>query len=502
MKYRATIFTACILLSAILLVILFFHPSSPSNEQSIPSSSNLDEYRFVFKNCWFEVPWQENIRCGELHTAVSTGSFVLPVVIIEDNSYEKKSDVVFYLQGGPGSSADLTDEGIAYWLRWRDNMALGRDLIIMDPRGTGRSRPVLQCREYDELSLAMLKRNTTVLEELREGYTMLDRCFAQLRKVKPPFNSEHYGTQRHAQDVRALMELLPYEQWNLLGVSYGTRVAIEAANVRAESKNNPVRSVILDSVYPPNRGGVTSFPAVLDRAFANFFQWCKTTKSCATDLPIELALDAVLTQLRATPVTLTVARRNGDIPVELVVNDHRFMSAVFSALYSKHQWSRIPDAINAVLDNDSRALLSLMEPFVESALDDDFYSLVFMAVDCRDHGISSREAYQQELEKYPRWREYTSDLWQYQACHFLSEGSAAIASTSVFPDVPALILAGELDPITPVEWAQSLHREWPSSHLHVVPDTGHAVINSDDCVYQSLRSFLDEPTKSVSFCEE
>ncbi|HSX84721.1 MAG TPA: alpha/beta fold hydrolase, partial [Cellvibrio sp.] len=333
-------------------------------------------------------------------------------------------------------------------------------------------------------------------------YTVLDRCFAQLRKVKPPFNPEHYGTQPHAQDVRALMELLPYEQWNLLGVSYGTRVAIEAANVRAESKNNPVRSVILDSVYPPNRGGVTSFPAVLDRAFANFFQWCKATESCATDLPIELALDAALSQLREAPVTLTVARRNGDIPVELVVNDHRFMSAVFSALYSKHQWSSIPAAINAVLDNDNRALLSLMEPFVASALDEGFYSLAFMAVDCRDHGISSREAYQQELEKYPRWREYTSDLWQYQACHFLSEGSAAIASTSVFPDVPALILAGELDPITPVEWAQSLHREWPGSQLHVVPNTGHAVINSDDCVYQSLRSFLDEPTKPVVFCGE
>ena len=502
MRYRATIFTACILLSAVLLVILFFHPTAPSNEQSTPSSLNLDEYRVVFKNCWFEVPWQENIRCGELHTAASTGSFVLPVVIIEDPGYDKKPDAVFYLQGGPGAGAGLDDEDIAYWLRWRDNMALGRDLILMDPRGTGRSHPALQCREYDELSLAVLKRNATVLEELREGYTVLDGCFAQLRKAKPPFNPEHYGTQRHAQDVRALMKLLPYEQWNLLGVSYGTRVAIEAANVHAGLKNNPVRSLILDSVYPANRGGVTSFPAVLDRAFANFFQWCEATESCATDLPIELALDAALSQLREAPVTLTVARRNGDIPVELVVNDHRFISAVFSALYSKHQWPRIPNAINAVIDNDNRALLSLMEPFVENALDDGFYSLVFMAVDCRDHGISSREAYQQELEKYPRWREYTSDLWQYQACHFLAEGSVAVASTLALPDVPALILAGKLDPITPVEWAQSLHREWPNSQLHVVPNTGHAVINSDDCVYQSLRSFLDEPTKPVVFCGE
>ena len=155
MKYRATIFTTCILLSAVLLVILFFHPTTPSNEQSTPSSSTLDEYRVVFKNCWFEVPWQENIRCGELHTAASTGSFVLPVVIIEDPGYDKKPDAVFYFQGGPGAGAGLNDEGIAYWLRWRDNMALGRDLILMDPRGTGRSRPALQCREYDELSLAV-----------------------------------------------------------------------------------------------------------------------------------------------------------------------------------------------------------------------------------------------------------------------------------------------------------------------------------------------------------
>lgn len=496
---RRSIFAVGVLALAVIAWIVYLG-SSPATRQALPAA---DEYRFMSTHCWFEIPWQETIRCGELHAPLSSGGFILPVVIIEDTGYENKTDAVFYLQGGPGASAGLHKDGIAYWLRWRNNMALGRDLILMDPRGTGRSQPQLHCRDYDELSLAVLKRNTLLLEELQEGYAVLDRCFDQLRNAQQPFNPEHYGTQHHARDVNALMDLLPYEQWNLIGVSYGTRVAIEAAKISARKdtqEHHPVRSMILDSVYPANRGGVTSFPAVLDRAFTNFFEWCSRTDTCATDQPVEQALAAALKQLRAAPVTLTVPRRDGEIPVDLVVNDHRFMSAVFSALYSKHQWPRIPAAIHAVFNNDAPALLPLMEPFVESALDEDFYSLVFMAVDCRDHGISSREAYQQALEAHPRWRNYTADLWQYQACHLLPTASTPIASTTALPDVPTLILAGELDPITPVEWAQSLHHEWPGSQLHVVPETGHAVINTDDCVYQSLRSFLDEPSERVEFC--
>lgn len=490
---------ALVLIGTVLLLI-YSDSSSDIPPAAQPPAST--DYRVVFKNCWFNVPWQENIRCAELHTAASTGGFVLPVVIIKDNSNAKKTDAVFYLQGGPGSSANLDNDGITYWLRWRDTMELGRDLVLMDPRGTGRSRPALQCPAYDELSRTILKRNVNLHEELREGYAVLEQCFASLRQAQQPFNPEDYGTQRHAQDVRALMALLPYDQWNLLGVSYGTRVAMETAKQPSVDGVSQIRSLILDSVYPPGRGGVTSFPAVLDLAFRNFFQWCAETETCRTHQPIEQALDAALKQLHKTPITLTIPRRDGEVPVDIVVNDHRFISAVFSALYSKHQWHRIPAAITAVQGGDQRALLSLMEPFVHSALSEDFYSLVFMAVDCRDHGISAREDYQQELEKYPRWQKYTQDLWQYQACHIISAAKAVSASPTVLPEVPVLILAGALDPITPVEWAEFLHQEWPGSHLHIVPDAGHAIINSDDCIYQSLRSFLDEPTESIEVCGE
>lgn len=493
MRPALIIVGAVAVLSAILMAVDFRATSTSQPEQVSPDP---ERYRLVFRHCWFEAPWQETIRCADLHTPASTGSFILPVVIIEDRGAGKPREAVFYLQGGPGSSADLDQDGIAYWLRWRDTMALGRDLVLLDPRGTGRSTPVLQCQAYDELSLSILKRNVSVLEELREGYAVLEQCFAQLRQAAQPFDPDHYGTLRHAQDVGALLDLLPYDQWNLLGVSYGTRVALEVARQREDQ----VRSLVLDSVYPLDQGGMLGFPAVLDQAFRNFFQWCE--EQCGVQRSIERSLELALRQLRDAPMTLTVPRRDGEAPVDLVINDHRFISAVFAALYSKHRWSRIPEAIDAVLDNNPSALMPIMEPFVHMALSEDFFSLVFMAVDCRDHGISSQEAYQQELEKYPRWQDYTRDLWHYQACHFISAEPAVQVAPSALPPVPGLLLAGELDPITPAAWAENLHQQWPESQLHVLPDTGHAVINTDDCVYQSLRSFIDEPSRPVSLCGE
>lgn len=469
-----------------------------SERRSTTAPMEDDSYRFLSVPCWFDAPWQETVRCGELHTPASTGKFILPVVIIGDNSSLTQSDPVFYLQGGPGSSAGLDTDGIRYWLNWRDSMALGRDLIVMDPRGVGRSRPSLSCKAYDEFSLSVLTRDTSVEGELAEGHEILQRCFLALNNNEAFFKPQYYGTYLHAQDVAALMRLLPYQQWNLLGVSYGTRVALEAAN-----QSDNVRSLLLDSVYPVGRGGVQSFPAVMDQAFANFFTWCSTEVSCSPRTStIEEVLKQVLIKLKKHPLIVTVPRRDGEVPVNLVVNDHRFISALFSSLYNKHQWPKIPKALAAALDGNSQGLLPLMEPFIHNALDDDFNGLVFMAVDCRDHTISTEEEYQLEVNKYPLWMDYTRDLWRYQACHFLRAPLESAELQKNLPQVPALILAGELDPITPLAWAQELHRQWPGSQFYSDPDTGHAVINSDECIYQSLRGFFDDPHKKVEFCAE
>jgi len=57
-------------------------------------------------------------------------------------------------------------------------------------------------------------------------------------------------------------------------------------------------------------------------------------------------------------------------------------------------------------------------------------------------------------------------------------------------DVPALILSGELDPVTPPRWGESVASQWKRSKHVVVPGAGHGTATIG-CVMQVMARFLD-----------
>lgn len=476
--------------------VYFFWPKAGMSVSDAPP----DEYRFVSVPCWFDVPRMEDIRCGELHTPVSSGAFALPVVRILDSSSGHRADPIIYLQGGPGGSARLNSEGIESWLNWLHYAKLGRDFILMDPRGVGRSRPALTCAAYDQYNIKVLRENIPIQQELVEGSEIVAQCFEGL--ARKGFKPEHYGTVRSAQDLRALMVLLTeqnpqYRAWNLLGVSYGTRLAIEAAR-----EFPAVRALVLDSVYPAGYGGLQTWPELFDQSLNRFFSWCTTDADCKPEnnqvmlARLLLALDV----LREQPMELSVARWNGEAPVSLVLNDYRFLSAVFAATYSHHDWVHIDSSIEAAIQRDRAGVHTLVESFINNALADSFSGLAFFAVDCIDNPVQSEDEYQNTVARYPQFSRYMKALWQYQPCHFLAEEGGQGLQDGVLPEVPALLLSGELDPITPVEWAEVLHSQWPDSQLMRLKNVGHAVINSEACVHENLYLFLDAPKARFVAC--
>jgi pimeloyl-ACP methyl ester carboxylesterase len=462
-----------------------------------------DDYVYIDTRCWFSVPNQSEIRCGELHTPKTDGGFKLPVVRIIDRSPDHQPDSVIYLSGGPGGSARLHDEGIQQWQNWLDYAGLSRDLILMETRGVGHSKPALTCSAYDRFSLSALKFNLSLKQELAQGYDVIKQCFADFSGEQ--YTLDKYSTRKSAEDLQALMRLLAQKnpedkRWNLLGVSYGSRLAVVAA-----SDFPLVRSMILDSVYPPGYGGAHEWPTLLNQSLTRYAHWCETTEICASSLAQDQhfidRLKIALTTLRLQPVTLTVPRWDGEVPIELVLNDHRFLSAVFAALYDSDDWLIIPRAVEAAIARNVNGLSDLVEPFINNAFSEDFNGLVFTAVDCHDHPLSAEADYLKNLKQYPLIADYTRDLWRYQACHFLSKEKALELEPIVAPSQPTLLLAGRLDPITPVEWAQELHTKWPNSQLTIVEDIGHGVIGSEPCIQRNLRAFLDAPTHPFTRCE-
>lgn len=490
-------------LGCTVLLAAFFWMQKQSDVQPALEQNN---YKLVKKNCWFDVPWPRTITCGDLHTPINSGSFILPVVIIQDDSANHQPDPLVYLAGGPGASSRLHAEGINEWLNWMTYANLGRDLILMDPRGTGRASPQLQCAAFNRFNQALLRLHLPLVEELEQSFRITKRCFEQLAETKTPIKTEYFGSVQSAADVRGLIAQLDYTHWNVLGVSYGTRLALEIARQEITAPQPArLRSMVLDSVYPAGFGGVQTWPQVLDDAFQNFFRQCATREACIKPLQAlqyqslaDLFIQT-LHVLQQEPQELTIRRWDGEVPVNFLVNDHRFVSASFAAIYDPERWPDITAAIYAVHHHQPEDLKPLVEPFINNSFSPDFNSLAFMAVDCADNPVMAEQDYLASVDIFPLLGDYTKDQWRYQICQVLPGNKNSFLSL-IKPQVPTLMLSGKLDPITPVGWAEDLKTRWPEVQILVREKIAHAVLGSDPCVLAHIGEFFNNPTHPFVVC--
>jgi len=263
----------------------------------------------------------------------------------------------------------------------------------------------------------------------------------------------------------------------------------------------------LDSIYPAGYGGVQTWPQVLDTAMQGFFTGCENSPACGykqqPTIPLSERFIKVLNQLQQHPMELTVVRWDGEAPITFLVNDHRFLSASFAAIYDPEDWPKILTALTAVEQGKTEGLKPLIEPYLNNAFNGDFNSLTFMAVDCADNTIRLQQEYADMVAQFPLLAEYTRDQWRYQTCHALYGAEPHDNSLRLVPsDLPSLLLAGRLDPITPVQWAEELHALMPHSQLMIRDHLAHSVLSSDSCLLGNLQHFFDKPTEKFSACDK
>ncbi|WP_041523519.1 alpha/beta hydrolase [Gilvimarinus agarilyticus] len=446
---------------------------------------------------WQEAPCPPatdvEVTCGRWHTP--GGQFKLPVVVVHYRGADKQAEPILYLQGGPGAGADINDgRALERWRDWRDFAGLRRDLVLIDRRGTGASTPLPVCHAYERFSADVLRRNLSLQQEWLEARQVLQQCLTSM----PEFHPLDYGTRVSAKDIYSLGHALGVKRWHVLGVSYGSRLALALqAESLANSEGPELASMVLDSVYPPERGGFIEWPGTLARALAGFYNACSEDVDCqsawrrhnpgepVSAQALEAALFNGLATLRTMPMQVDV--RVDGLPKRMVVNDHRFLAAVFAASYHRHRWADVVSALSAVRERDRAPLQQLMQLFVSQALSDSITSLTFMAVDCRDNRLGTQREFSAELARHGPLRPYLEGMWQDQICLQWPTGHPLELPP---PPQRVALLAGEFDPITPASWARELQRQWPLSKLTEFEGIGHHVLGSKSCALAQLEAFL------------
>ena len=166
------------------------------------------------------------------------------------------------------------------------------------------------------------------------------RCLQIL--LRRGVNPAHYTSRDSAADIRDLRLALGINEWNLLGVSYGSRLALTILRDYPEG----VRSVILDSVYPPPADFYGEQAANGARALAALFAGCAEDATCAAAYPeLETVLNKTMTDLKTQHLHMTLPNPRDD---EALVSDFggaQLYHSTFRALYSVEDIPYLPLAI-------------------------------------------------------------------------------------------------------------------------------------------------------------
>lgn len=117
---------------------------------------------------------KENVRCGtfevfEDRSARSGRKIALKIVVFPATGQDKAADPLFYIPGGPGSSAT---EDAPFVAQEFAKILAHRDLVFVDQRGTGGSNP-LNCDFFKPSDLRSYFGDYFPLEDVR-------RCREQL----------------------------------------------------------------------------------------------------------------------------------------------------------------------------------------------------------------------------------------------------------------------------------------------------------------------------------
>ena len=449
--------------------------------------------------CWFDVNAPYPISCGQLVVPEDWNheggrQLHLPIVTFHTASAWDRAEPVVYLSGGPGGRSRVrTDVEIDRWVDFlrAEPWTRAHDVIVIAQRGTTWTDSDLSC---PTLSDPLVRVNagaapgawTDWRERLDDAVIA---CEGHL--VEQGHQLGAYNMSQAARDVAALRVLLGLETWSIYGISYGTRYALTVMRNHPEG----IRSAILDSPYPPQTATPGLSPDGVMGALDQVLEACAADALCGTKYPnLREDLKTVLARLAAEPIHLPVVNRDGSRTLFLEVDDVELTDVVVSYLRENDGIGLVPNLIEEIKDRPETFAAGYRDLLFDSE-DPDSAEGAYMSIFCNDDFASVNHAeWAAQAERYPMLRDWI--LTRPFATPCASWPVKAVDPADKQPvssDIPTLILAGALDPVTPVVYARATAATLSTGHLLVFPGRSHGVLSYDSCASEVIEAFLARP---------
>jgi pimeloyl-ACP methyl ester carboxylesterase len=438
-----------------------------------------------------ELPGLET-RCGSMRVPLdranpAAGQTTVAYSLVRHRGTEPALGTIAFNPGGPGLApmvglAQQPDLFVAIFGQLLDT----HDMLVVDPRGTGRSA-ALHCTGLSVENVPATR--SALLDAVRS-------CGRELRE-----RARYHTSAATADDIDAVRRQLRIRRLDLLGESYGTYLLA----VYARRHPTRVRSIVLSSAYPlafdmwarPNA-------RAMGRAIALLCQ--RSNGSCDAE-QVLADLGVLAARLRRHPVGYQAADGT-----RRVLDDTALAAITYAVAGDRQAMGRLPAVVRAALAGDYGPLVEVAQSQQPPPLSDQppanavesvgqagpadaseaFQSLALTtSVICNDYPTlwDRRASIPERTRDYHlRRRQLDPDVFApfsprawtngiYDRGNFClrwpdRDGSSQ-STGGRFPDVPVLILSGELDANTPTEEGRAAAQQFRQARMIEVPNTGH-----------------------------
>ena len=385
---------------------------------------------------------------------------------------ERQPDPMFMLAGGPGQSALESFPGIAPAFA---EVRKKRDIVLVDQRGTGGSNQLI-CADSKGKS-AVVEDDDYGVDAARE---FARRCSVDLSKKA---DLRFYSTTDAIQDLDAVRAAIGAEQINLMGVSYGTRVAQQYA------RRYPAhtRTVTIDGVVPNSLILGNEHAKNLESSLDRQFERCASDKACSENLGNPRQhLDALMTLVKASPPMVRYRDAiTGESKQEQLTAGHIATLARMFA-YAPAIAGLLPLVLNEAAQGRYEPIMALSN-LLSSTISGQIMHGMQLSVICTEDaselkadsadagsllGVDMITVLQAQCSVWPR-----------------GQRPADFRKPLTGP-VPALILSGEFDPVTPPRYGDEVLRSLPNGRHLIVRGQGHNVLPVG-CMPRLFARFVD-----------
>lgn len=385
---------------------------------------------------------------------------------------------VVYLEGGPGASA-ITSAQVPDLMRIFERLREVGDVILLDQRGVGRSRPFLSRASAQSLPSNIFSDKTAAQQEFGK----------RIKETADHFRAQGiditaYNTRESAADVDDVRRAIGAAKMNLVGFSYGSHLTFACLRYHSANIN---RAVVFGSEGPDH---TDKLPSTSDKSVRRLAKIAAADKEIGAQVPdLYATLKRVMEKLAKEPAKVTVTDRRGNKTVELTINDFGLQFLIMRDLGDSNDLPLFP-AWFVTMD---RGDYSILARFAERRFNQFGAGMNLMTV-MMDGASGASRSRKKQIEREAK-RSVLGDTVNFPS--FIIPGvSEGIDLGDEYrgalrTPVPTLFISGDLDNNTPPFQADDIRRTFKESTHLVVANAGHESTLTDGEVQQVMVDYLN-----------